>query len=174
MVHHFQWYILGGSPVPFFYPVIPTQNFLHSRNPEGYFSTSHLPWCFQSRILPRFFLTSLVPSFKYREIPDPENLLGALYQAVRGLEFVRAPNYEAFLKISINLRSHDHFKVMIYLKNLWKQVAIKWRGYWSKFSLCKCRSSSTLPRKQRRHYLRYLCHSFVVNMRLESPTSMYL
>ena len=82
---------------------------------------------------------------------------------------LRAPNYEAFLKISTNLRSHDHFKVMIYLKNLWKQVAIKWRGYWSKFSLCKCCSSSTLPRQKWRYYLRHLCHSFVVNTGLESP-----
>ena len=46
--------------------------------------------------------------FQIWEIPDPENLLGALYQALRGLEFLlRAPNYEAFLKISINLRARS-------------------------------------------------------------------
>ena len=61
------------------------------------------------------FLTIPRPEFQIWEISDLENLLGALYQALRGLEFKL---YEAFLKISINLRSHDHFKVMIYFKNL--------------------------------------------------------
>ena len=145
---------------------------MQSRNPEGYFSPSHLPWCFQSRILPLFFLKSRVPSFKKVNSTDPENLWGPCIRHYEAWNSLRAPNYKAFLKISINLRSHDHFKVMIYLKNLWKQVAIKWRGYWSKFSLFKCCSSSTLPRQQRRHYLRYLCHSFVVNMGLESPVSI--
>ena len=143
---------------------------MQPRNPEGYFSTSHLPWCFQSRILPLFFLKSRVPSFKYGKFHRSRKPIGGLVSGTTrpGIR-LRAPNYEAFLKISTNLRSHDHFKVMIYLKNLWKQVAIKWRGYWSKFSLFKCCSSSTLPRQQRRNYLRYLCHSFVVNMGLESP-----
>ena len=50
------------------------------------------------------FLKVPHPVFKIWEIPDPENLLGALYQALRGLEF---PNYEAFLKISINLRARS-------------------------------------------------------------------
>ena len=61
------------------------------------------------------FLKIPRPEFQIWEISDLENLLGALYQALRGLEFKL---YEAFLKIAINLRSHDHFKVMIYLKNL--------------------------------------------------------
>ena len=38
---------------------------LLSRNPESYFSTSHLLWWFQSRILPHFFLKSRIPCFKY-------------------------------------------------------------------------------------------------------------
>ena len=143
------------------------------RNPESYFSTFHLPWCFQSRILPRFFLKSRVPSFKYGKFRILKTYWG---HCIRHYEawnsFKSSKLYEALLKIAINLRSHDHFKVMIYLKNLWKQVAIKWRGYWSKFSLCKLCSSSTLPRQQRRHYLLHLCHSFVVNMGLESPVSI--
>ena len=113
------------------------------RNPEGYFSTSHLPWCFQSRILPRFFLKSRVPSFKYGKFRILKTYWG---HCIRHYEawnsFKSSKLYEALLKIAINLRSHDHFKV-IYLKNFWKQVAIKWRGYWSKFSLYKCCSSST-------------------------------
>ena len=116
------------------------------------------------------FLQIPRPEFQIWEIPSiPKTYWGPCIRHYEAWNSLIAPNYEAFLKISTNLRSHDHFKVMIYPKNLWKQVAIKWRGYWSKFSLFKCCSSSTLPRQQRRNYLRYLCHSFVVNMRLESP-----
>ena len=32
-----QTFILRGSPIGFFTPVIPTQNFMQSCNPEGYF-----------------------------------------------------------------------------------------------------------------------------------------
>ena len=148
---------------------------MQSRNPAGYFSTSHLSWCFLITNLTPIFLNIPRPEFQIPGNSGSRKPTGGIVSgSTRPGICLRAPNYEAFLKISINLRSHDHFKVMIYLKRLWKQVAIKWRGYWSKFSLCKCRSSSTLPRQQRRHYLRYLCHSFVVNIRLESPTSMYL
>ena len=34
------------------------------------------------------FLKISHPEIQIWEIPDPENLLGALYQALRGLEFV--------------------------------------------------------------------------------------
>ena len=99
------------------------------RNPEGYFSTSHLPWCFQSRILPRFFLKSRVPSFKYGKFRILKTYWGHCIRYYEALNYFKSSKlYEALLKIAINLRSHDHFKVMIYLKNLWKQVAIKWRG----------------------------------------------
>ena len=49
---------------------------LLSRNPESYFSTSQLPWCFQSRILPRFFLKSRVPCFKYGKFRIPKTYWG--------------------------------------------------------------------------------------------------
>ena len=38
-----QAFILRGSPIGFFTPVIPIQNFMQSRNPEGFFLASHLP-----------------------------------------------------------------------------------------------------------------------------------
>ena len=38
--------------------------------------------------LASIFLKIPHPVFQIWEIPDPENLLGALYQALRGLEFV--------------------------------------------------------------------------------------
>ena len=140
------------------------------RNPEGYFSTSHLPWCFQSRILPRFFLKSRVPSFKYGKFRILKTYWG---HCIRHYEawnsFKSSKLYEALLKIAINLRSHDHFKVMIYLKNLWKQVAIKWRGYWSKFSPMQMLFKFDTAETTKASLLRYLCHSFVVNMGLESP-----
>ena len=49
---------------------------LLSRYPESYFSTSHLPWCFQSRILPRFFLKSRIPCFKYGKFRFPKTYWG--------------------------------------------------------------------------------------------------
>ena len=65
------------------------------------------------------FLKIPRPEFQIWEIPDPENLLGALYQALRGLDFVKElQTMKFFLKLSMNLRSHDHFQVIIYLKNL--------------------------------------------------------
>ena len=172
MVHHFRRYMSGNSPVPFFYPVIPIQNFAQSRNPEGHFSTSLLPWCFQSRILPRFFLKSRIPCFKYGKFWIPKTYWGPCIRHYVAWNSFKSSKLRSFPENVDKFASTIIFQLIIYRKNLWKQVAIKWRGYWSEFSLCKFCSSSTLPRQQRRHYLRYLRHSFVVNMRLEAPASM--
>ena len=45
-----QAFILRGSPVGFLTPVIPTQNFMQSRNPEGYFWHPTTRAYFQSQI----------------------------------------------------------------------------------------------------------------------------
>ena len=67
---------IRGSPIGFFYPVIPTQNFRQFRNPEGYFwhPTSHA--YFQSQISPRFGFKIPNPEPQIREIPHPEKLIG--------------------------------------------------------------------------------------------------
>ena len=87
MVHHFQRYMSGGSPVPFCYPAIPTQI---SCNPvtRGLFFHIPPPVMLSIPNLAPIFLIIPHPVFQIWEIPDPENLLRALYQALRGLEFV--------------------------------------------------------------------------------------
>ena len=45
-----QAFILRGSPIGFFTPVIPTQDFMQSRNPEGYFWHPTSRAYFQSQI----------------------------------------------------------------------------------------------------------------------------
>ena len=55
---------IRGSPIAFFNPVIPTQNFGHSRNPEGYFWHPTFPAFVRSQI-PRFKWGKYrIPSFK--------------------------------------------------------------------------------------------------------------
>ena len=55
---------IRGSPIAFFNPVIPTQNFGHSRNPKGYFWHPTSRAFVQSQI-PRFKEgNSRIPSFK--------------------------------------------------------------------------------------------------------------
>ena len=68
--------VIRGSPIGFFYPVIPTQIFGQSRNPEGYFwhPTSHA--YLQSRISPRFPFKIPNPEPQIRQIPHPEKLIG--------------------------------------------------------------------------------------------------
>ena len=65
------------------------------------------------------FLKIPRPEFQIWEISDLEIYWG---HCIRHYEawnsFKSSKLYEALLKIAINLRSHDHFKVMIYLKNL--------------------------------------------------------
>ena len=61
-----------GSPIGFFNPVIPTQNFVQSRNSEGYFWYSTSQAYFQSRNSPRFCFKMSHPELQIREIPDPE------------------------------------------------------------------------------------------------------
>ena len=62
--------ILTGSPIGFFNPVIPTQNFVQSHNPEGVF------WHPTSQAYPsipnpsRFNIT--IPELLIREIAYPE------------------------------------------------------------------------------------------------------
>ena len=65
-----------GSPIGFFNPVIPTQNFVQSRNPEGYFWHPTSRVYFQSRISPRFCFQIPNPELQIREIPDPEKPIG--------------------------------------------------------------------------------------------------
>ena len=67
---------LRGSPIGFFNPVIPTQNFVQSRNPDGYFWHPTSQAYFQSRILPRFWFKIPNPEPQIREIPDPEKPIG--------------------------------------------------------------------------------------------------
>ena len=45
-----QAFILRGSPIAFFTPAIPTQNFMQLRNPEGYFWHPTSRAYFQSQI----------------------------------------------------------------------------------------------------------------------------
>ena len=65
-----------GSPIGFFNPVIPTQNFVQSRNPEGYFWHPISRVYFQSRISPRFCFQVPNPELQIREIPHPEKPIG--------------------------------------------------------------------------------------------------
>ena len=65
-----------GSPIGFFNPVTPTQNFRQSRNPEGYFWHPASRAYFQSTISPRFRLKIPNPEPQIREIPHPEKLIG--------------------------------------------------------------------------------------------------
>ena len=69
-------WVTRGSPIGFFYPVIPTQNVGQSRNPEGYFWHPTSRAYFQSRISPRFRLKIPNPESQIREIPHPEKLIG--------------------------------------------------------------------------------------------------
>ena len=70
------WFKLLRVPNRVFNPVIPTQNFGQSRNPEGYFwhptSRAH----FQSRISPRFRFKIPNPEPEIRKIPHPGKLIG--------------------------------------------------------------------------------------------------
>ena len=67
----------SGSPIGFFNPVIPTQNFGQSRNPEGYLGTPPPSHNFNPESRPDFALKSWIPNPEpqIREIPHPENLL---------------------------------------------------------------------------------------------------
>ena len=53
-----------GSPIGFFNPVVLTQDFEQSRNPEDYFWHPTSRAYFQSRIPPDFAVKSRIPSFK--------------------------------------------------------------------------------------------------------------
>ena len=65
-----------GSPIGFFYPVIPTQIFGQSCNPEGYFWHPTSRAYFQSQITPRFPFKIPNPEPQIREIPHPEKSIG--------------------------------------------------------------------------------------------------
>ena len=64
------------SPIVFFNPVIPTQNFVQSRNPEGYFWHPTSQPYFKSRNSPRFCFQIPNPELQVKEISDPEKLVG--------------------------------------------------------------------------------------------------
>ena len=72
---HINICVARRSPIGFFNPVIPTHNFVQSRNPEGYFGHSNYSAYFQSRILP-ILLKIPSPELQIREIPDPEKPIG--------------------------------------------------------------------------------------------------
>ena len=55
---------MRGSTKEFFNPVIPTQNFVQSRNPEGYFWHPTSQAYFQSRNTPRFCFQILNPELQ--------------------------------------------------------------------------------------------------------------
>ena len=61
-----------GSPIGFFNPVIPTQNFVQARTPEGCFWQPTSRANFQSRISPRLCFRIPNPQPEIREIQDPE------------------------------------------------------------------------------------------------------
>ena len=60
------------SPVGFFNPVIPPQNFVQSRNPAGYFLQPTFPAHFQSRISSLFRFKIPNPELQIRKFPYPE------------------------------------------------------------------------------------------------------
>ena len=64
--------VTWGFPIRFFNPVIPTQNFMQPRNPEGYFWHPTSSAYFQSRISPRFSFTIPNPELQIRAIQDPQ------------------------------------------------------------------------------------------------------
>ena len=63
-----QAFILRGSPIGFFTPIIPTQNFLQSRDPEGYFWHPTSRAYFQSQISLWFYFKVPNPELQMREI----------------------------------------------------------------------------------------------------------
>ena len=67
--------ILRGSPIGFFNPVIPTRNFMQSRNPEGYFGIPPPAHIFNPESRPNFALKSRIPSFKQGKFRIPKNPL---------------------------------------------------------------------------------------------------
>ena len=67
-----QAFILRGSPIGFFTPVIPTQNFMQSRNPEDYFWHPTSRAYFQSQISLWFCFKVPNPKLQMREITYPE------------------------------------------------------------------------------------------------------
>ena len=95
-------------------------------------------------------LNSRIESFKYGKFRVSKTYLGPCIRHYETWNSLRAPNYEAFLKILINLRTRSFSSDNLPQKLVKAGAAIKWRGYWSECSLCKCCSSSTLPRQQRR------------------------
>ena len=77
-IRKFQVTKLRGSPIGFFNPVIRTQNFVQSHNPEAYFGHSNSHAHFQSLISPDFALKSRIPSFKWGKSRIPKNILGTI------------------------------------------------------------------------------------------------
>ena len=65
-------FILRGSPIGFFTPVIPTQNFMQSRNSEGYFWHLTSRAYFQSQISLWFCFKVPNTKLQMKEITYPE------------------------------------------------------------------------------------------------------
>ena len=69
-------WVRGGSPIGFFNPLIPTQNFVQSHNPDGYFWYPTSPAYLHSQISPQFYIKFPNPELQLREIPDPVKPIG--------------------------------------------------------------------------------------------------
>ena len=61
-----------GSLIWFFYPIIPTQNFVQSRYSDSYFWHATSRVYFKARISPRYCYTNPDSEPQIREIHDPE------------------------------------------------------------------------------------------------------
>ena len=68
--------VVWGSPIGFFSPVIPTQNFVQSHDPKGHFWHPTSLSKFQSRISPRFGFKIPNPELQIGKIPGTEKPIG--------------------------------------------------------------------------------------------------
>ena len=100
----------SGSPIGFFYPVIPTQNFGQSRNPKGYFWHPTSRAYFQSPISPRSRFKIPNPEPQIREIPHPEKLIGDPRYSVNIRHTAGAPN-ENIVQNHLNIALLNDFSI---------------------------------------------------------------
>ena len=82
----------SGSAIGFFNPVIPTRNFVQSRNPEGYFRHFITQTYFQSRISLRFCIQFSSPELQIQEIPGPEKPIGDRFEWQFILKYFKGPD----------------------------------------------------------------------------------
>ena len=120
---------LRGSLVGFFNPVIPTQNFVQSCNPEGYFWHPTSRVYFQSRISSRFCFQIPNPELQIREIPDPEKPIGDPH-----LRVIRTRNSQACEELtdwrSDGLSQFDKFckAVIVLIEREEQKCYVRWQS----------------------------------------------